>query len=206
MPEVWAYKDTRFMIGPSNIQHDLSVADLFSAVFPTGKLKHWDSYWYESEKHQAKEFGVYYDARMVLENGAIFFWEVDRGTEPIYKSEDRGRYDTKRWEKSLNGKIEKYIRLSNENHQNRFNVLFTVADHRYGKYDHDRTMDRAEQILQLLAYYGRGNQFLVAVHNDIVGDRFYEPGAIHNELAGDPFGRHFISPRDPETPLSLLEI
>lgn len=205
LAELWALPKTRFAIGTQFIEHDLAVADLFVTYYLTGDLDHWDVYWDEAEKGDADNHLVFYDARMSLQ-GHTFFWEVDRGTEPVYDPQERSRITPKRWAKSINGKIEKYIELAKQNPKDKFSVLFTIADHRYGVYDHDRTMDRAKQILDLLADYRRGNQFLVAVHHDIIGDRFGTPGEIHNELLGDPYGAHFVSPLDPATPVSLKDL
>jgi hypothetical protein len=62
----------------------------------------------------------------------------------------------------------------------RFHVIFCVPDE-----------NRAENLLTILAKYRRGNQFLVT---------------LHEYMSSDPLLSIYVSPKDPEKYLSLLEL
>lgn len=130
-----------------NRKHEIAVADLFVRYFP--HVTHWDNRWLGTEE-QFKSFGLYYDARMVID-GKLVFWEVDRGTEDLAKQ--------------VIPKVEKYVALSEAYPRDRFAVCFTFE--RYRRQDLNR---RINDVLFALSGFRRGDQFLVAKHAEACAD------------------------------------
>lgn len=159
-----------------NREHEKACADLFVAYYP--HLSWWDSEWTQFERDQHVErWKVLYDRRMVL-GGRVFLWELDRCTEPIYSEKDRDRYEPKRWLKSLNGKIDKYVAFARANPKTWFYVVFATQAGKFGS-----AGKRANDIIELLTERGltRG-QFLVSTHEricqDPMGPVFAVPGKV----------------------------
>ena len=195
-----------------NLAHWLSVSDLFAAFKPTGKLEYWDRKWTTEEwnEYDIDEYQVRYDARAKIAGKALFF-ECDRNNEECLPRATREKATRDRLRKSFNLKIERYISFSKAHPDEPFHVLITVEDWHKGYYDPDGSIDRVTAILNLLRDYDRhkfmgGRQFLVGLHRDVVGDKDEDPQAIQNEVLGDPLGNVWLSPADPQTPLSLTDL
>ncbi|HXQ38411.1 MAG TPA: hypothetical protein VN843_30705 [Anaerolineales bacterium] len=86
---------------------------------------------------------------MVLTNGEIVFWEIDRGGE-VYRI--------------IKDKVEKYIKLSRLHPDKRFHVVFTTID------DKQTAKSRCSGILDLLEDFRRGDQFLTLPHKWAVNE------------------------------------
>jgi hypothetical protein len=140
LPKTTLLKDTK-------LKHELLCGDLYVVLELTGKLPYWN------EPQEADEFGIKPDRRMIYD-GKIVFWEVDRGTEDYYT------------EKGIQGKIERYIKLSQSDRDKRFHVCFTTITQydNFGKIK-CTAENRAETILNLIYSYARGDQFMVTTHN-----------------------------------------
>lgn len=130
-----------------NRKHELACADLFVQYFP--HVTHWDNRWMGTEQ-QFKSFGLFYDARMVID-GRLVFWEVDRGTEDL--------------DRQVIPKVEKYVALSDAFHRDRFTVCFT-----FEKYRRQDLNKRINDMLYALTGFRRGDQFLVAKHSEVCAD------------------------------------
>lgn len=118
-----------------------------------------------------------YDARMKKWN-TIFYWEVDRGTEEM---------------EILYDKVDKYIAFSNKYFTDKFHVIFTLQYFRFGEEQSDtqrlkKLKERSNLLLDYLATKHRGNQFLVAWHDQVIAT---------------PYGAVFVSPLAPATPVAL---
>ena len=185
LPTLWTDPSTKKPINPDFRQHELDCADLFVAYrqFHPKYLTRWDWHW---DKDEETAYGVYkkgstlYDRRMYF-NGRWFFWEVDRGTEPMEK---------------LAEKVDKYIEFSNRNPNILFHVLFTLQYKRHGLdiapgEELAEIANRGNALLEIFEDRRRGHQFLVA---------------HHSEVLSEPLGPVFVSPADPEKPLSILDL
>lgn len=171
-PYIWMLPGTTF---PQNFylrQHEMDVADLFVACYP--HVTHWDSEWGSTEREALRipHYRVNYDARMVL-NGKVYLWEVDRGTEDMRKLED---------------KVKKYIAFSDSLGAEAapFQVIFTLQ-----KYRRMSVKNRAHELLELVASKKRRNQFLVA---------------LHSEVLTDPLAPVYVSPLDPLNRRTLSDL
>lgn len=129
-------------------QHEIDVGDLFVAYYP--HVTHWDTQWGKQEKEtlDIPRYRVHYDARMVL-NGKVYLWEVDRGSEQV--------------DEQLEPKVDKYINLSNSLGHGAFQVLFTLQ-----KYRRMNLGNRTGLVAALLQEKKRANQFLFAVHAEVL--------------------------------------
>ena len=122
-----------------NHLHERLCADLYVAFDITGKLQYWEK---PEDYDEYVELGLKPDRAMILD-GVLCFWEVDRGGEPY---------------KVIQAKVEKYIQLSRLHPDKRFHVIFTTID------DKQTAKSRCAAILDLLAEYKRGDQFLTTPH------------------------------------------
>lgn len=169
-------------------QHEFSCRELCVAYAPF--VTWWDNGWTSFEKEQL-DIGKYefeYDRRMVLPAALLtkrstplpFVWEVDGSTEPIYDDQHRARYSEKAWRKSINGKLDKYVRFAKANPDTWFHVLFATYESRFGG-KFGAPSKRANDIVELLLDRGltRG-QFLVTTvaraKADPLGPVFLWPG------------------------------
>jgi hypothetical protein len=199
----------------TNLEHELAVSEVYAILFPHQKedstrlLEEWDR-----DRSNAIYMQTRYDARLKLK-GRCYYLEVERGNHDIYEPEQHPdappvpgekdiRVTRESWRKSLNNKIDNYIRYQEQSGE-RFQVLITVEDCSYGVYDKGATDKLLENTLRLLHRYQRGNMFLVCLHRDLAGDRDQTEGEIHNELLGDPFGPIWFSPKLPES-VSLANV
>ena len=170
---LWSVKGVKAPENYYNRVHDQTVADLYVKYFnATGGNIYWDVRWPEDDKKEYRidHYGVNYDARMHLQD-KVFFWEVEKGTKDI--TGDR----------SLETKVDKYIRFSQAYPDERFTVLLTFAS-----YKHIKALDRLKQTLAMLAPKRRGDQFLVA---------------LEDKVLADPLGNVFLSPVDPSQAKAL---
>jgi hypothetical protein len=123
-----------------NHVHERLCADLYVAFEITGHLAHWE----RPEAYEEYEtLGLKPDRAMVLKDGTLCFWEVDRGGESY---------------KIIQGKIEKYIGLSRLHPDKKFHVILTTVD------DKQTAKSRCKAILDLLEEYKRGDQILTLPH------------------------------------------
>jgi hypothetical protein len=77
-----------------NHLHERLCADLYVAYETSGQLHYWE----KPEVYEEYEtLGLKPDRQMILKDGTVCFWEVDRGGEPY---------------RILRAKVEKYIELS----------------------------------------------------------------------------------------------
>lgn len=170
---LWSVKGTKAPANYYNRQHDEAVGDLFVAFYNAthGEL-YWDVRWPDDDKqdYEINRYGVNYDARMHYRD-KVYFWEIERSTKDITG------------ERSLETKIEKYIRFSNAFHQDKFTVLITIQGYR-----HIKALDRLKETLAMLMEKRRGHQFLVG---------------LHERVMADPLGPVFVSPSDPAKAISL---
>lgn len=160
-PKVWMLPGVDY---PENFyirRHELDVADLFIAY--NRHVTHWDTEWGELERTKLNipRYRVNYDARMVL-NGRVYLWEVDRGSEDF---------------EQLSAKIGKYIQFSESLPPESFQVVFTMQ-----KYRRLHLGNRADKLLKFIADKKRRNQFVVA---------------LHSQVLADPLGAVFVSPLEP---------
>jgi hypothetical protein len=138
-----------------NHLHERLCADLYVAYETSGQLSHWEK---PEDYDEYVELGLKPDRAMVLKDGTLCFWEVDRGGEPY---------------KTIRSKVEKYIKLSQLHPGKRFHVIFTTID------DKQTAKSRCAAILDLLEEYKRGDQFLTTPHawalNEPLGQVFLSP-------------------------------
>jgi hypothetical protein len=129
-----------------NRRHELSCADVFTSLYPTGHLEHWDYKWspQEHEHYAIDKHRVYYDRKFVAFNN-VFLLEVDRGTE------DSNQIDEK---------IEKYLTFAKAFQNEYFFVIITVQGSRYYN-----LKKRFTWMLEVLKDRHVGYQFLVADHD-----------------------------------------
>jgi hypothetical protein len=127
--------------------HERLCGDLYVAYETSGQLHAWEK---PVDYEEYETLGLKPDRSMVLTNGTICFWEVDRGGE-VYRI--------------IREKVEKYIQLSRLHPDQRFHVVFTTID------DKQTAKSRCAGILDLLEEHRRGDQFLTLPHKWAV----YEP-------------------------------
>ena len=113
--------------------------------------------------YEENEGDIRFDRKLIYKK-KTFFFEVERGTQPI---------DT------IEKKIKNYSHL-----QGSFNVIFTVQDYQ-DAHRFKSSQSQGEKILELLSKYKRGNQFLVTPHkaflSDPLGGRLISPlDTIHS--------------------------
>ena len=164
---LWSLKGVTAPENYYNRRHDETVSDLYVKYFnATGGDIYWDVRWPEDDKKEYRidQYGVNYDARMHYQD-KVYLWEVEKSTKDI--TGDR----------SLETKIDKYIRFSNAYPDDRFTVLITFAT-----YKHIKALDHMKKAIVMLASKKRGNQFLVA---------------LEDKVLADPLGPVFLSPMDP---------
>lgn len=172
-PDLWSLKGARQPSNWYNRDHEIDCADLFISYKNTNQLAYWASRWEPEELHPFGEtFSVYFDRRMELEDvDQVFFFEVDRGTEDL---------DT------VKRKVEKYVALSNHLVGQGMTILFTVQGYRW-----TTSQTRLSRILSILRDARRGNQFLIAPHEEVLAN---------------PLGKVWISPVDGETKICLNDL
>lgn len=121
-------------------KHERLCGDLYVAYETSGQLHAWEK---PQDYEEYETLGLKPDRSMVLTNGMIVFWEVDRGGE-VYRI--------------IKDKIEKYIKLSRLHPETKFHVVFTTID------DKQTAKSRCAGILDLLEDFRRGDQFLTLPH------------------------------------------
>jgi hypothetical protein len=169
-PRLWSLPGIKKPINPQFRQHYIDTTWYLAKYWPA---QHWDEKWLEGEYDVARPM---YDARMKKWDRVIY-WETDRGTEEVQE---------------LHEKVDKYIALANST-QERFTVCFTMQYFRFGadqgeEQRHKKLVERSNDLLDYLASKKRGNQFLVAWHDNVVAD---------------PYGPVFVSPLDPSSASTL---
>lgn len=170
-PKVWMLPNISYPQNFYTRTHEIDVADLFVAY--ERHVSHWDTEWGKLEREQLNipHYRVNYDARMVL-GGKVYLWEVDRGTMDI--------------EEKLFAKVDKYIQFSESLPPDAMQVVFTMQ-----KYRRMKLKNRAHLLLEYIASKKRRNQFIVAMHSDVLAD---------------PLGAVFVSPLDPLSKRNLSEL
>jgi Replication-relaxation len=120
--------------------HERLCGDLYVAFELSGQLHAWEK---PEDYEEYKTLGLKPDRSMVLSNGTIVFWEIDRGGE-VYRI--------------IKEKVDKYVKLSRSHPAQRFHVVFTTID------DKQTAKSRCAGILSLLEDFKRGDQFLTLPH------------------------------------------
>lgn len=136
LPETTALKELQ-------LNHEHLIGQLYVALEVSGILQWW-------EMKQIPEYKLKPDAASII-NGLVIFWEIDTGSEDYAV---------------IKSKIERYLKMSQENPEQRFNVCFTTNTQfdRVGKIK--RTAQaRAKGVLNLINDYQRADQFLVTTHD-----------------------------------------
>lgn len=128
-------------------RHEHLAGDLYVAFMICGKEVRWSC---PTDTEENVSLGLFPDRQMKVDE-QIIFWEVDRGTEDYVS------------EKGITGKLEKYIKLSGLHPNRNFNVVFTTVDT-----EKQSAKARAKTFLELFERYDRGDQFLVALHRQVV--------------------------------------
>lgn len=117
-----------------NIEHEKLCGDLYVAFRPD---------WWKIPL-EADHYGLKPD-RIMIHWGKLIYWEVDRNTE--------------NYNRIVREKITKYLQLSAENKERRFNVIFTTVDT-----ERQTGESRAKGLLEMFTTFKRGDQFLVTKH------------------------------------------
>ena len=172
----------------SNLDHELDCAWIWVSYAP--HIDHWDYDWEEDEL-------FHYDRRMSFRDYAgDFFIEMHRGTEPIIDEEDRLtpiRKDNIYYQKSFNGKIDKYIDFYNRNRDAKFKVLIVVSDCSGGTLDPHGTVRLADDVVNLIDFKAEREPryrelFLVTTLAKVIAD---------------PLGKIWCSAAAPTEPVSI---
>jgi hypothetical protein len=121
--------------------HERLCGDLYVAFELSGQLHAWEK---PEDYEEYETLGLKPDRSMVLSNGTIVFWEIDRGGE-VYRI--------------IKEKVDKYVKLSRLHPDHRFQVVFTTID------DKQSAKSRCAGILSLLEDFKRGDQFLTLPHH-----------------------------------------
>lgn len=159
--------------------HERDCAEVYVAYETSGQLLKWAIPEAFSDYDEYESIGLRPDRISTIGN-KIVFWEIDRGTE---------NYD------KVNDKIPRYIELGKRHPTHRFHVVFTTKDSFRQKNRkqilRQSAEARAKRILLDLIEYKRGSQFVVGCLKDILSD---------------PLGAVFVSPLEPETLKSLVDL
>lgn len=176
---LWSLPGIKKPIGAQFREHYIDTTNLLVKYW---EPQHWDEKWMEEDfqTYTIDQTVPMYDARMKKWN-TVFYWEVDRGTEEM---------------EELFEKVNKYIKLSNKHPNDKFHVIFTMQYFRFGidqspEQRLKKLRDRSYELVEYLGAKKRGNQFLVAWHDQVIAD---------------PYGPVFISPLNPNVPISLESV
>jgi hypothetical protein len=135
--------------------HERLCGDLYVAFEISGQLHAWEK---PEDYDEYESLGLKPDRSMVLSNGTIVFWEIDRGGE-VYRI--------------IKEKVEKYVKLSRLHPTQRFHVVFTTIN------DKQTDKSRCQGMLDVFEEYKRGDQFLTLPHRwateDPLGAVFLSP-------------------------------
>ena len=175
-PTLWSLPGHKKPISPLTRQHYIDTTNLLVAYW---QPQHWDEKWLEAdhENYEIDSKVPMYDARMKKWDKVIY-WEVDRGTEEM---------------DVLYEKVDKYIAFCERHNDNESHVVFTLQYFRFGEEQSDaqrlkKLKERSYALLDYLAQKRRGNQFLVAWHDQVLAT---------------PYGDVFVTPLKPESASSL---
>jgi hypothetical protein len=154
-----------------NWEHEHACAQIYVSYACTGKVRTW--------KAHEDLGGVKPDRLMMLDEGVMVLWEVDRGTEVLDTDQDKP---------NIKGKIKNYLRLRSEYPGKRFYICFVTMDYGLDPFTgavKQTAKSRAKAILDLYYYdFGfKGNQFLVTTLD---------------QALTDPLGRILYSAKRPE--------
>lgn len=179
----------------NQLTHDLGVAEISAVLTPhtheddSPIIETWDRS-ESTPEFQSLRFDV--DTKMY---GHQFYIERECGTHPVLLTDERIKAaDPAYYKDTVNYKIDRIVEYSNRHHDKRFTYLFTVEVMDGDFYDLKATTKLRDDIITLLSTYARGDQFVVAFHRHVVGNKDEIPGEVHNEVMGHPLGAVWLSP------------
>jgi hypothetical protein len=179
----------------NQLTHDLGLAEI-SAVLtphfhPDGNpiLESWDR-----SESTPEYMALRFDAGAIV-YGRQFYIERECGNHPVLLDQKQiEKVNKAYYEDTLNYKIDRIIAYSEQHKEERFTILITVEVMDGDVYNLRATTKLRDDIVNLLALYRRGDQFVVAFHRHVVGDKDAVPGEVHNEVLGNPLGNVWLSP------------
>ncbi len=146
-PELYFLSETK-ALDEYKLKHEKLCADLYVAYELSGKMEYWEC---PTDYEENITLGLKPDRQFKL-NGKICFLEADRGTEDYYTP------------KGIQGKLDKYIQLSQMKPDKRFYVIFTTIDAK------QTAKARSQALLDLFSDYRRGDMFMTTLHRWAVNE------------------------------------